>query len=517
MNSRQSFKRIWAVTVISVAVIAVACGGEIEPDFFDSRGATSTVIAGQTQTANAEATATAVTAELNAAATRAAGQIASPVIATSTPIVVPTRARTPRPSRTLPTVRPTIDPDASPTPTPITSISPTPITVPTPGPGNGSDPTPTPTPDPVVSPGELEVFGPSSGTLHHLNTGTHAEEFRAGVDVDAFLATAIFGNPFVSDEKDWTIGIWFRVERSDDTFWTRGFPFPGTRHNGLVLVIESNSRWRLIHRNTVIAPQGRNTTDVELQQGVVNGLVLDRDGENRITIAANGEDGALLVNDQVVAELDLSTLTHSGDVVAIAGFEEDDEFAGSVTEVRQFTVYEAGTAIDAADGPAAIGRLFANDPQIAFDGVSGDFILNADFPVVTPVFSGAWSWEITVEGAEDSLRLSVASDSSVHLVKQTVGEEGEISSATVFNSTLGTVSRFQGLSNSVQLVFLDGRVGMTVGGAMLPRVEIDPDSSYTISVRAFVRGETSTVTPVVRVDSFTLWQPAGAATEDIGS
>ena len=413
------------------------------------------------------------------------------------------RTPTARPTRVLPTVvaspEPGVTPVSSAVPTVAASPVPaTPVTVPT--------ATATLPPENVSSPQGPVLVGPLSGSLEHLATDEHAEELRANVEITDFLATATFQNPFVSQEKDWTIGMWMRVERSDAQFWTRGFPFPGVRNTGLLLVIDAGKRWRLIERSAVIASQGRNVTDTLLQQGVVNGLNLDQGGSNTVSIAAYGHRGTLIVNGLAIASLDLSMALNAGDVVAVGGVDEDDEFAGSTTEVTDFRVSEALEAADAASGNEGIERLSRGLPLTAFQSVQGDFIFDADLPVETPIFSGPWSWQITVESEAQAVHLSVGSDFSTTLVLHQALDDGSIEISTLFDSTLNTLSREPGETNSVQISIIDGRLGIIINDVMLPGVDTVPDAEYDIVVAGFVRGETST-NAIVAVDMLRLWQP----------
>lgn len=480
-----------------LAVVS-ACTGEIDHGVLEDRAATNTVIAGETQAAGALATATANAERANVQATRFAGGN----LPTSTPNVSPGgRTPTARPTRVLPTVatspQPGVTPESSVVPE-TTPVSATPVTVPT--------PTATLPPGNVSSSQGPVLIGPLSGSLEHLATDEHAEELRANVEVTNFLATATFQNPFVSQEKDWTIGMWLRVERSDALFWTRGFSFPGIRNNGLLLVIDASKRWRLIERTAVVAPQGRNVTDTLIQQGVVNGLNLEQGGSNTVSIAAYGDRGTLIVNGLAIATLDLSGALQAGDIVAVGGVDEDDEFAGSTTEITDFQVSEALEAADAASGSEGIGRLSAGQPAIAFQSIEGDFVFDADFPVQTPVFSGPWSWQITVQSETQAAHLSVGSDFSTRLVLHEVLDDGSIEISTLFSSTLNTLTRERGDINSAQISVIDGRLGIVINDVMMPGIDVVPDADYDIVISALVRGETAT-NAVVTAGMLRLWQP----------
>ncbi len=475
----------------------IACGGDVERGVFDQRSATNTVIAGETQTAVAAVTATANAELRDARATIAAGPVFPS--GTATPTVDPDiRVPMARPTRVLPTIELPPGPDETDSPTDGTELEPTP---------EPTEPEVEPTPEetPVEEP--LLFLGPLSRPLEHLASGENAEEFRSGAEVANFLATATFSNPFASEEKDWSIGLWFRVTRDDGTFWTRGVPFPGIRNRGLMIVIESDNQWRLINRRTVIAPQGRNTTDTLIQQGVVSGLDVELQGENTLSVAAYGDRGSLIVNGIAIATLDLSTAVEAGDVVAVAGIEADDEFAGSFTRVTGFTVQEAGTATEASLEEDTADRLLAGTAQAAFTAIDGDFVADAEFPVVTPIFTGHWSWEIAVEGEDEVVRFSVGSDSVTKLEIETAHGDGSVQTVTPFESTLNLITIQPDEINSTQVLFLDGRLQFVINGFAIPGVDLDPDASYDISLRAFVRGETATSNPIVRVETLSLWQP----------
>ena len=342
--------------------------------------------------------------------------------------------------------------------------------------------------------------------LHHLINGDEPEQYPIGVETQDFLTSVVFGNPFSADIRNWSVGLWFRVKRSPSIFWNRGSAFPGVSTEGLLLVIESTGSWHLFSRDEISATQGTNIYDTPVQSGSVRGIRTGMGEENTVSIATSGESGSLLFNGELIADLDLSMSVHAGDVIVLAGVLENDEFAGSATPFHSMVIADA-TGIQELVGDAGLGRLLAGQPELAFSGVTGDFVVNIDVPVVTPTFSGGWSWQAELNGQSNSIMLSIDSSKRLEIVEERLLESGAVEKTIVASTVLTEIANQVGVTNSIRILVVDGQVGFIINGLPIQGTAVDSGDVYDVTMRAFVRGETSTTGPIVSVDAIRLWQP----------
>lgn len=320
--------------------LAVACQGQLDPAILATRtplSETAFIVVAETEVASAEATSTSTSTVPNRAGTQTATELPSLAITstiTPTPRVQQQPVRGPTPPRigaptpvSIDSGNPndpgssvestaTVEPDVPP-PSPVPFSTPTPVGPRPTAPSNSGgfvftfDPAATLRPEPVF-------YGPYAGSFVHLTNGDDAEQYPTGIEVQDFLASAVFVNPFSSEQRNSSVALWFRVERSPAIYWDRGVSFPGgERSEGMMGILESNGRWSLIHRDVVAAPHGANIDDETVQTGNVGGLKSRAGEENTLTIAAYGERGSLLINGELVADLDLSMAVNPGDVIAL--------------------------------------------------------------------------------------------------------------------------------------------------------------------------------------------------------
>ncbi len=183
-----------------------------------------------------------------------------------------------------------------------------------------STPTAIPTPVPIVL-GD-PIYGPVDGELVLAVNASEIPEFESGVLLNAGVTDAIFENPSVSGK--WSHGIVFR-NSADETFHA--------------VFINSDGEWGHFARGGSLESQ----TTIALGE-----FDFDRStgAENRLTVwfgVVDGLDrGLLQINDEDVAVLDLSFAGASdrGDVGVMSGLFPADEFNGSITKYRNFTVYK---------------------------------------------------------------------------------------------------------------------------------------------------------------------------------
>ncbi len=160
------------------------------------------------------------------------------------------------------------------------------------------------------------LFGPRSNQLDHVDDGL-IKVRPAEINQFNFIADAVFVNPYPTSVSSWDIGLSFRETAYDSQMW---------------LVVGSDGNWRLIDRVS--------GEDIDLDEGLVDDLLdTSDDAANRITLIALFDRGYFLLNDSLVAELDLSSRPFSGDVAVITAFFVEDEVFGEATVYEDFTIW----------------------------------------------------------------------------------------------------------------------------------------------------------------------------------
>ena len=502
-----------------LASAAVACQGEVQQGFLDDSVATNTVTSELTQVARADATATESARRQAEEATRTAQGSATASVPTATPTPFATSTSRPsvRPTRPLPPlIRPTITPTTliptpEPTRVPTPTISPGatvgPVPTPTPPiisnpdePTEVPDPTPTPNPDP-------QLFGPFEGSINLFENGPDIEQSSLGLDVFDFMIRATYVNPFSASSKNWTMGMWLRVQDGPGTFWTRGFPFPGTRTEGLLLYIESTGDWHLVYRVMLEAEQGSSFEDLPIQSGFVGTLATDTDEENNVVVTAFRDKGTLVINGDPVAELDLSLGPENGDIRLVTGLLLEDEFPGRVTGFHSTYVQEPDDVTDAVE-TMGLSSLSPNQSIKVLDSVTGDFVFDGMFPVTTPAFAGPWSWRAVLSSELQEVSITIKSDQTASVVSELFEVEGQAASVTGISTGFTPITVTQGESNDLSLVSIEGKLGIILNGIVLPAGDIYLLDAVDLKISAFVDGEAGSTNAEVVVDKLQTWVPA---------
>ena len=173
------------------------------------------------------------------------------------------------------------------------------------------------TPSPTALP--AHDYGPVSGSIAH-----DPEDGLIGVFETQFWMTngiirAAFSNPYAQSEGTWTNGFLFR------------HPSYNTYH---AVGITSGGYWVHYLRR---GGQEHEQEVYEYSRHIAIG-----EGEyNTITVAFNGNEGLLYVNDQEATTLDLSGLTAGGYVSAVANYHIGDGVAGYSTRFEDLIIWRA--------------------------------------------------------------------------------------------------------------------------------------------------------------------------------
>ena len=159
------------------------------------------------------------------------------------------------------------------------------------------------------------AFGPEDGTLPHMVGGV-VRSYPANVDLLNFVADVTVTNPYDVERGNWDIGYAFREAGTGELFW---------------LVLQANRDWVLLNR---IARE-----DSILERGEVETLNVAEAGQNRFTLIARDGRGYMLVNDSLVATLNLSDRLTSGNVKIVTAFFRGNDIPGEETRYQSFTVW----------------------------------------------------------------------------------------------------------------------------------------------------------------------------------
>jgi hypothetical protein len=242
------------------------------------------------------------------------------------------------PSRTLivtntPTITPsfTLTPSftVAPSNTPPPSLTPTSTETPT------TTPTFTETPNPIITQtaqvtltaqaalqelntvlrdNNIPFFGPKSGSLRHFLADVISEE--AGIELADFVVEAQFDNPYGADEGRWDYGFFLRVDENSQ----------------YRVIIASSKRFALAFR------QGAQESQL-VQNGDVPDLRVGAGESNVVRVLVKGVKGYLVINDVLIAELDLSAKQTPGDILIVTGaLGRESQKNGALTKYQNFAV-----------------------------------------------------------------------------------------------------------------------------------------------------------------------------------
>ena len=149
--------------------------------------------------------------------------------------------------------------------------------------------------------------GEESGELHHQDSGS-IELSSIGAAVADFIATATFTNPYSSRTGSWDYGLFFRHAAVNQFH---------------AVTVGSNGLWEYFVREDGNTPTHRESGRATLHLG--------QGGTNRLLVIAVGDTALLNVNGDLVAEIDISRGSDSGDISVGTGFYTGNEILGYST------------------------------------------------------------------------------------------------------------------------------------------------------------------------------------------
>ena len=162
---------------------------------------------------------------------------------------------------------------------------------------------------------DREVFGPRDLRLEHDPSEDVVKIYYAGVNRADMRVSATFVNPY---DGSWDYGFILRapIDRNVRDIW---------------FVLENDGKWRVYTR----------TNDADTTRYLEDGYVgiNSRGGEkNYLEAQLQGTHGEFFINGQMVAGLNVSGTSATGDVGVLTGAFVGNERAGAATTVRDFTV-----------------------------------------------------------------------------------------------------------------------------------------------------------------------------------
>jgi pSer/pThr/pTyr-binding forkhead associated (FHA) protein len=163
--------------------------------------------------------------------------------------------------------------------------------------------------------GTNPLFGPESGTLSMVDDG-NVEALSASVDYMNVIITADFFPSYQSDEALWDVGFFFRDQGTNDE---------------LRLRIESGGEYYVQNR---IGEDENN-----LVEGTINNLNLSENTPNTVVLMVWEDKCVLFVNNQFIAEIDISVRMMSGNVSIVTNIKDENFLPGAETRYENFTIY----------------------------------------------------------------------------------------------------------------------------------------------------------------------------------
>ena len=357
--------------------------------------AESTITAGETATLQAEKTALAV--EVNAAATAEAIETEAAVEATENAFpMVTLQAK-----------------DATATGIAVNAADATAMAVGTEAAGN-------------ITP----LFGPSAGELTH-ELDDLIESTYADVNVQDFIFRAEVGNPFSFQDGRWDVGVTFRQAQSNEE---------------LRLVMRSDGVYVLNNR-------ADGADNIVHEGDLIEHLDLTSKGSNEMVLIAQEETGYFFLNEQFIAQLDLSERMNAGDIALSTGFYIIDEQEDAATPYEYFTVWPLQTAA----GPLLGEMQHIDDGLVKSANGYVDLVNFIATAVITNPYAAEtnnWDYGFTFRRPElgEQFWLTVNSIEAWDLVDRRDGEDSFLVDGTLTNLNTGA-----GESNRITLIALDER------------------------------------------------------------
>lgn len=164
---------------------------------------------------------------------------------------------------------------------------------------------------------KIQVFGPASGSLVHNSGNKLIESYDSNVNLANFVVQSRIFNPYAIDVGSWDYGLVVRHAGKDEQYR---------------LVIKSDKEWLLMNNTgsadgTIIA------------EGLLPQLDTGDGGSNMVKLIMQVGRGMFFLNDELIAEFDVSARMSAGDIMVASGMYQGDEVDGYTTSFSEFTIW----------------------------------------------------------------------------------------------------------------------------------------------------------------------------------
>ena len=239
--------------------------------------------------------------------------------------------------------------------------------------------------------------------------------------------------------------------------WDHGFVFRSNAAQGFhFVVVGSDQQWSYYRKPPDDAYQ-------LVAGGAVGGLDTATEGTNELRLIAIGASAWFFVNGELIAELDLSSGSPTGDVGVVVGLFNGDEIEGRSTNVREFSVRDGQPIL-----PSRAGQLEHDDDGFIEESLLGasleSFVAESIFtnPYSTAVGSWDHGFEFRATGAGAFDVVVIRSDGLWDHIRREGGadrerlQQGRI---TNFRSAAGAVNHLQLIAiGDKGLLYLNGNL-----------------------------------------------------------
>ena len=320
-------------------------------------------------------------------------------------------------------------------------------------------------------------FGPTDGSIEHDPNDGLIDAYSTGISLADGVVEARFFNPYSPQTGSWSSGFLLR--------WAPSQP----DHNLHAVVVTEQGYWSHILR----------TGDGEhqrLDSGYSAAIATDEYGSNHVQVIMLGGLGALFVNGEFVASLDLSGLVDAGDVSAVAGYFTADGVEGESTQFEDFKI----TPIRATPIFGPLDGSIEHDPDDGkidgyFSGIGvslADGVIEARFFNPYSPQTGSWSSGFLLRWApsqpDNKFHAVVVTEQGYwyHILRTGDGEHQRLDDGYSSAITTGAYD-----SNHVQVIVLAGLGALFVNGEFVASLDLSGlvDAGGVSAVAGYFRGD----------------------------
>jgi hypothetical protein len=171
----------------------------------------------------------------------------------------------------------------------------------------------------ALAEGASLIFGPEDLALEHNPNDKQVVTFDIEDELRDVIVEARFTAPYDGAENPWDVGVMIRSNEEDDQ---------------IRVAVTSDGEW-----TSTRAVDGDPPSFRTIQSGVIAGFDGSAGATVSIRLVAQGERGALFINDAFIATLELDAKGTAGTVIVGTGFFTGNEQEGATTLVEGVRVW----------------------------------------------------------------------------------------------------------------------------------------------------------------------------------